>query len=190
MVHPKSSKTNKKILLPGLLVVLVIGALFTWNMTRDSKTTPVTVKTVDTVNLDPPTEEEKQQAVEHKKELEDTQAGSSSKTTTVGPSPTTTVRSSADVNISYLSASSSGVEAGGYISNLVEAGGTCILTLTKGDQTVTSTSTGIIDVNKTTCPQISIPSSKLNNSGQWAAVLSYNSSKASGSSKTQQVNLP
>lgn len=88
-------------------------------------------------------------------------------------------------NVIMVSATAS--EARGYISNVLEEGGTCTATYVKGDSKVIGTSIGFIDVNKTTCAPVSVSGLS---PGEWTAVLSYKSSTASGSSGAQTVSVP
>ncbi|MCA9334362.1 hypothetical protein KC963_04915 [Candidatus Saccharibacteria bacterium] len=171
----KSQNNRKKILVVALVAlgVVAIGVSVFAGVkyfSKDKEPLPV-----GGVNYDPPTDAEKKEAEEHKKELEE-QTGS---TSTTSPSATT------DVIITYLSVG----ETRGYAASVVESGGTCTLTLTKESSVVTATSSAIDDVNKSTCAPIRVDSSRLS-SGTWNAVLSYSSSTASGSSATQKLEVP
>jgi uncharacterized protein YxeA len=164
---------TKKRTVITLLVVLLIagGGYFAWHQNHKPK--PLGV---GEVNYGGPTEAEKKEAEDHKKQLEKDQHNSQS---------SGNAAQNATVVITYLSSS----EARGYITNVLEDGGTCTITLTKGSSKVTASSTGIMDVNKTTCGPMSISPGQLT-SGDWTAVLSYTSSKANGSSAPQKLSVP
>lgn len=128
------------------------------------------------INYGPATKAEKKETEEHKKNLEK-QVGSNDSTT-----KSEVPEGKANVVVTYVSST----ESRGYVSNVFEDGGTCTITYTKGSQKVTGSSEGIMDVNKTTCPTITVP---VLSSGDWTAVLSYSSPKISGSSAPQTVKV-
>lgn len=163
------SRTKKILLLVVLAVVVGAVGYGIWYKVADH---PKPVGAGE-INYGPPTKTEKKETEQHKKDLESQQSSSDSQT------------GQATVVITYLSTT----EARGYVSGVFEDGGTCTLTLTKGTTKVSGTSTGISDVNKTTCGPISIQSGQLT-SGDWNAVLSYKSDTASGSSTTQSLRVP
>jgi hypothetical protein len=130
------------------------------------------------VNYGPPTKEEIKETEQHKQELE-------KKLGTGNTPPPPSTSKQANVIVTYASVS----ETRGYVGNVFEDGGTCTATFTKGSVKVSGTSSGITDVNKTTCPAIAIDPSKLS-SGDWTVVLSYSSSTASGTSESKTVSVP
>ena len=67
--------------------------------------------------------------------------------------------------------------AGGYV-DAVLAGGTCTLTATKGEVSLTGTSTATADASTTSCGTVSISGAALT-PGTWTAVLSYSSAAGS-----------
>jgi len=81
-----------------------------------------------------------------------------------------------------------GVEVGGY-ADLVESGGTCTLTLTKGGVTASASRPASADVSTTSCGALSVPGSELS-SGTWEAVLTYESPGAAGTSAPVEVEVP
>lgn len=130
------------------------------------------------VNLDPPTEEEKQQAQNRKDEIvTQSESQSSPPVSPDGKKQVTPVITSADENA---------VRA--YIPGIIEDGGTCTATLAKsGSQTVTVSSEGVANVSQTVCaPSIS---DKNLSSGQWSVVLSYSSSKSGGKSAAYPLEI-
>lgn len=134
------------------------------------------------VNYGPPSDAEKKETEQFKKDLE-------KKTTTQSsPSNSSSASKQANVTMSYANYESNQVSSAGFVNNVFEDGGVCTLTLSKGSTKITGTSTGLQDVNKTTCSPINIDRSKLG-PGEWSAVLSYSSSSASGSSPARIVNV-
>jgi hypothetical protein len=84
---------------------------------------------------------------------------------------------------------SSAVEEGSFVQGVVESGGTCTLTLTKGDTVVTESAPAEPDATTTSCGGISVQGSRLS-SGTWSAVVSYESATTSGSSDATEVAVP
>jgi len=173
-----------------VLVVLVAGSIvyiFNRNSKKDNKTvTSDNPISIDSTNYNPPTKEEKQETEQFKKEQEAKQnANIDSQQVT----SSTQKSGIAIVAISNLQSTSQAATASGFVSNVFEDGGNCTLTLTLGNQKITGTSKGIADVNKTTCPEIYIPRGSIPQSGQWTAVLSYTSSKISGTSDRKTIEI-
>ena len=81
------------------------------------------------------------------------------------------------------------MEAGGYLSPVVETGGTCTLALTKDGRTVTATSPAQADASTTSCGNLAVPRAKLR-PGSWTAVLRYASKTTTGSSDPSPVVVP
>jgi hypothetical protein len=82
-----------------------------------------------------------------------------------------------------------GVEVSGYVSGVVEAGGTCTLALSRGSTTRTAQGSGDSDASTTTCGTLQIPGTDLS-AGEWTAVLTYASATSSGSSVGAPVQVP
>src|SRR3990167_7976609 len=155
--------TRRNMLLVALVLVLAVGgSAFAYTRLVDeesSATTGGAGSQPGYVNLDPPTEEEKQESEAHKQSLANDQ-GASTPTTPSGKKQVTPV---------ITSASRSEVNA--YVSGVFEDGGTCTATATKDSQTITKDSTGFTNVSYTSCPpiQMSLPA------GTWSVVVSYSS---------------
>ena len=75
-----------------------------------------------------------------------------------------------------------------YVPGVFEEGGSCTATLTKGNKTVTKTSTGFQNVSYTSCAPINI-SGQLTERGTWSLVLSYNSTTAEGKSAAASLEV-
>lgn len=82
------------------------------------------------------------------------------------------------------------VDAGGYVSSVVEDGGDCTLTLTRDGDEVSVSVPGVADASTTQCGGLSVAGSELG-SGTWSAVLDYQPVDApSGSSAPVEVIVP
>lgn len=103
--------------------------------------------------------------------------------------PHSTVAGRADVSLTYVTfdQASRTVQASGFVAGLIEDGGTCTLTLTKGSDVVTATSKGTADATTTSCGLLQTPTGVA--AGTWTAVLAYSSARATGHSSAQEVTV-
>lgn len=178
----KTKRTSKKRLIVVVLVLFSIltSGLYWYYVVREEN--PKNPSTEEAVKYAPPTKQEIEETERFKQDL----GSQDEKSNSTSSNPSNPV----SVTISYVAPTSVGIEAGGYISNILENDGTCTLTLTRGSYSVSATSTGIVDVNKTTCPQIRISNDKIPERGEWSAVLGYSSGKNKGFSDSQKVVIP
>lgn len=79
------------------------------------------------------------------------------------------------------------VQANGFAAGVLEDGGTCTLTLTRGDDEVTATSTGTADASTTSCGLLETEPGLA--AGTWDAVLTYESDAAEGRSQSVEVSV-
>jgi hypothetical protein len=78
--------------------------------------------------------------------------------------------------MTFVSSDATGqVTAGGFVSGVIETGGTCTLSLTRGSAVVTDQTAATPDSSTTQCGDLSIAAAKLT-AGTWEATLSYSSS--------------
>jgi hypothetical protein len=84
--------------------------------------------------------------------------------------------------------SSEAVEASGFVSGVVEDGGTCRVTLTRGGETAVAEAPGLADATTTVCPGVSLGGNL--SAGTWTAVLSYESGTSTGTSTPLEVEVP
>jgi hypothetical protein len=82
------------------------------------------------------------------------------------------------------------VDAGGYVSSVVEDGGECTLALTRGSEEVRVSAPGVADASTTQCGGLSVDGGQLG-PGTWSVVLEYQPVDApSGVSAPLEVTLP
>jgi hypothetical protein len=93
-----------------------------------------------------------------------------------------------DVVLSYLHWDGDAVLAGGYVSPVIEDGGTCTLELTQGGATASASSTASADATTTTCAELSVSGDELS-PGEWSGVLRYSSDTTSGVSDAVAVEV-
>jgi hypothetical protein len=85
--------------------------------------------------------------------------------------------------------STAAVEVNGYVPGLVEGGGTCRLTLTRGADPVTDENEAEPDASTINCGLLEVAGADLA-AGSWQAVLSYESPTSSGASAPVPVEVP
>jgi len=109
----------------------------------------------------------------------------------VTDAPTTAGKGRADVAVSYAAwdATSSSVEVDAYVGALVEDGGTCRLTLTKGPVTRTVSGAASADATTTICDPLSVAGAQLS-TGTWRVVVAYRSASSSGTAAPVEVVVP
>jgi hypothetical protein len=122
-------------------------------------------------------------------------AATSSAPYTIKPEPTEVATDSpveqtggkVDVALTFagFDGSTGTVQANGFVAGVLEDGGTCTLTLTKGSENVTATSTGAADASTTSCGLLETSAGIA--AGTWHAVLSYSSDDAHGTSQSTEV---
>lgn len=86
-------------------------------------------------------------------------------------------------------APSASVQVNAFVGGLVEDGGTCTLTLSRGADTRTAAVPGSADAATTICAPMTVPADQLG-SGTWQARVTYSSATAMGASEPVEVSVP
>ena len=81
------------------------------------------------------------------------------------------------------------VRGSGYVSPVVESGGTCTLELSRDGRTVAVSGPAEPDATTTVCGDLVVPAAEVG-PGEWRAVLRYRSSGTSGASESLVVEVP
>jgi hypothetical protein len=172
--------SRRYLLLSAAGIVILGSAALAWHKSSAKPTTPDNNTSSGTshlsptssgskVNLNPPTAAQSADGQSHKDAI--VQKDDQLKNGANQNSQATVVISEAN-----------NMEVRGYISGVLEDNGICTATAAKpGQQTVTVTSTGFMNVSYTQCAPISWGSTALA-SGQWTITLSYKSSATKASS--------
>ncbi|WP_299952285.1 hypothetical protein [uncultured Modestobacter sp.] len=115
------------------------------------------------------------------------------------PAPGSTIATDAPVPtgaaatavLAYLdwNADADGVEAAGYVSGVIEDGGSCTLVLTRDGVSVTAELSGMADASTTVCGGFTVPAAQLS-PGTWNGVLQYSSGSADVASPAQTLVVP
>lgn len=158
------------------LVVILVGGVLGYAAFKDTPPAATTSSSGSqentSVNLGPPSEAEKRETEAYKRSLADEPTNTPPSSAT-GKNQVAPIITSGDS--SYLRA---------YINGIVEDGGTCSATFTKGSETVTRTAAGFVDVSKTVC----VVSTNLS-AGNWSVILSYSSSQSEGKSQPYSLEI-
>lgn len=185
MKRTRTSKllNSKKIKLVTIIALFVLLGSVAWvlnspnQQNTTSTDTPTEKTSIDQMpssispNLDPPTNKEKQQTEDYKKALAETN-NTSTNTTPSGKKLVYPVITSANHE-----------EVRAYVSGVIEDGGTCTATATKGSQVKTASSLGAGDASYTGCGPISLSLP----SGTWSVVVRYSSASYEGKSQAFEV---
>jgi hypothetical protein len=178
MISQNKSSLNSKRNLLALVVILLLvagGAYYLLVLKDDGSNSDVATEKID---LSPPTEAEIAETEQHKQNL----AQKDSET------PDSQNQNVIPV-IGFLhQAENKNVEANGYISGVMEEGGTCTLTLTKDGTKVSESRKSLNDAQSTICGLIVIPREKLS-TGEWKATITYSTSKYQGTSEERSVQV-
>lgn len=175
---------HRKISVIALAVALftLAGVLIYQRMTHNTERPTASSSDSETINLNPPTEQEKQDAEDNKQRLIQDES-------TPLPRPSDGSKQTVSPVLGFLrQAADKSIEANGYITEVVEANGICTLTLEKGGVKVTQEKQALPDAQSTICGLIKIDRNRLS-PGEWKGYLSYSSSKYQGTSTETIVRV-
>jgi hypothetical protein len=110
-------------------------------------------------------------------------------TATDEPAPTAGGKVNVVITQAGWGTSGTAAEVSGFVSGVIEDGGTCRVTMTHDGETVTAEREGLADATTTACGVIEIGDPDMA-SGWWDAVLSYESPTSSGESEPVAVLVP
>lgn len=168
-----------------LLCLLLVGVTLKLTHKADSNANKLAAPTKNqaaqpagTTNYNPPTNQDIQEAEQHKKEL----ANSTQETQNTGIK-------NVKPTITYAAQSGSQIEVNAFVPGVIEEGGTCTLKLIKGTKTITKQTLGVRNATTTSCPAFNFERSEFSESGTWVATVSYASKIASGSSDISNLEI-
>lgn len=184
---------NKRILIPIILAVLVLGFGLIYFVTDGFSGSEASQETGSgqqgDINYNPPTEEELQDVERRKDEIVSENTGND---TTTDSSSGSKRSVSPFISVAQQfndSQYGNRVEVRAYITGIIESGGKCNVEFTKGSQKVTWKVDATPDANSTNCDVIMVPRSEFPSAGTWNTVVKYNSSKAAGTSDSVKVKV-
>jgi hypothetical protein len=138
----------------------------------------------DGVNYSPPTEQEVEDSQNAKKDNsyqeEDTSKGVPSNQ-----------KKNVSVGIAFAGYDKDEkvIDVRAFTPNAIESDGTCTATFTQGTKTVSQSSKAFIDSSSSQCEPILIPENRFETKGTWKLVVTYVSSKSSGTSPSMNVEV-
>lgn len=157
----------------SLMILEISGVI---NLRKDSSSSEDSVKPVNTINYDPPTEEEKTAGDKQKQEIIQKENEEEPKTTL----------KSANVIIVDASQYSDEIEVRAFASNVLE-NGTCNYSFSlAGQTTITKETTAYADASTTPCITLTVPRAVFAVSGEWQLTVAFSSANYKGSA-TQKV---
>lgn len=180
----KLTKMNKKYIIALLfLAVAILGA---WglkhNYTRQDN--PVPSASQEYINLEPPTEEEKEAGNNVEVKQDSNQPSGDTKN-----NPETTSPSSASVTIIDASVYGDQVEVRAFVSKVV-AEGTCTYTFSSPGKTFTKSNPAEPDATTTNCTTLNFSKSELSDSTDWTVKVKYeNTQKTISGVNESRLNL-
>lgn len=180
-----SNKYSKKALISGLVAALIVAGLagfYIYDKNDSQATQEALPSGTEKIDLSPPTEEDKADAERNKDRIAAEEEATTSEPATGDKAPVTPV-------LGFVQqADNKNVEANGYISETIESGGTCTLTLEMNGVTVSQSKEALPDAQSTVCGLLTIDRSRLS-AGEWKVRLSYSSDKYQGTSAERAVKL-
>lgn len=184
---PNRKNLNKKLITAVILAavfLLVVGGIVAkdrYYNQEDRDGTSSSTEGLEGVDLSPPSKEEQQAIDQHKSEVEKQQQHDS-QTSEGGIKTVTPIIT----NAGFYNGQ---VEVRGYISGIYEEGGTCSVTISKGDSKLTKSGKSTKGATTTDCPVITFSRSELSGQGTWTAAISYSSTAAKGTSEPRNFEV-
>lgn len=184
----KQKQHNKQLVIISMAIAVLIASLGTvWFVRRGTNgsvtmTPPQSSPYPDDqpINLDPPTEQDLQEAEQQKETIAKEQETATSTNNPAGKvTPVITFAGQYEQNI----------EAAARVTGVFEDNGTCTFSFTKGTHAVSRESKGFTNVSDTLCTPITIPHGEFPEGGEWNLSVSYLSSSSSGTSSTTNVTV-
>lgn len=175
----KQNVSRKKTLLIAIVCIAIVGiGTFFLVSSRNNSDTGDT-RPVNSVDYSGPTKEE-QKAGDEQKAINEKEEEAIKN----NPTPT-----NANIFIVDASQYDDTIEVRAYISNILEDGGTCTATFTRGETSFTKTSTAFKDATTTQCGNMTIPRSDFSSAGDWRVTVSYASSSMTGQSSPKTMAI-
>jgi hypothetical protein len=182
-LYPKKALVILAVLILTGFLVLVLEKTGVINLyERNTNNLPEAQQ--DAINYGPATEEEKNAAEDNKQRLTIEQQQNQ----TQPQQPTGDQKISVTPVFGYIEISESQINSNGFITTMIEEGGTCTLTLKKDGVTKQTSNTSLADAQSTVCGLMQISTDGLS-IGNWTATISYSSDKYEGVSEERLVKV-
>lgn len=183
----KSSKKLFTIIAASVVAVLALGYFGYAYTTKDAwpfaaEASDSSATSEDGINYNPPTDQEKQDSQDGKK-------NSASQDEANNPSNTSSKEVSIGIAYAGYDAEEGMIDIRAFTTDVVEGTGTCTATLTKDGQTVTRASKAFVDSSSSQCEPILINPTDFPSSGTWSLTVTYKSDTSTGVSTPMQVEV-
>lgn len=177
----RTSTHKRRLLLWGTLLFLLVGsfAVYKLQFTKPANNgnDAVPEAAAEKINLDPPTEEDKERVDSHKEELVRQQE--SQQTNSGSVKPVITDAGQYDQEI----------EVRAFVPGIFESGGNCVVAFTKGSQNVSKQVPAVSEATTTRCSKLSVPRSEFPSTGTWSVTVAYKSVANSGTSDSKTLEV-
>ncbi len=171
------------LLLASILFMLEKTAII--NLYERPRDTDTSASTGNPIGYGPPTAEDLEAVEKNKDRLIDEQEraqNQNSQTLQTGD------RIKVTPMIGYIESDTRGVRANGFISTMIEEGGTCTFTLSRQGTAVEASHESLADAQSTVCGLMEIGMSRLS-PGNWTATISYSSDRYAGVSEEKMITV-
>lgn len=177
-------RKNKKWLVAVAVALLVVGAFIIWKKTSSNnsvpKSTEDTAEKKDTINYDPPSEQDKEDVNNTKERLGEEQSSA--------PTPSTNGKKNASPVVTSAFDDGTNIQVMGFVGGVVENNGQCTYVFTKDSSKVSKTTTAQADASTSRCSTLAFPRAELT-AGSWSVIMNYTSPSAQGSSNTLNLEV-
>lgn len=183
-ITPKKN-TKTIVIAAALAVLLVAGAAFAYRQYSDSTNSVARDKSGTSLER---SQEELNESENILNNPKDAKQQTGSDTVNEPAVDSATGKRTVNVVLTSTGADNGQVDASGFVSNLVEEGGTCTYTFTQTQRTVKKSSGTSVNPTSTTCQTVRFSENELG-TGEWKVVIQYNSSSASGTSNEGTLEI-
>ena len=178
----KINKPNNKKLIIGTVLILAVallsaGLIYAVNTGFFSRETPV--GDGDSINYNPPTQEEIDASQDGKKNLD---KNGDKNDQEVEPGEKRPV----GVGIAFADFDNGNLEIRAFTNSIIEGTGTCTATVTKGSEVISEKAEAFVDASSSQCRPILIDEDRLS-SGTWEIKVTFSSPDAERTSQTITV---
>lgn len=173
----KKASKNKKVLFLALLALLVVG-VGGFVYYRETLSNKEVIDNINRVDYGPPTEEEQKAGDAIKEELDEDEQQE--------PAPSDQ-KQNATVVITDVGQYGDKIEVRAFTEHYED--GTCTVIFTKGSESFSVDTPAYRDATTTTCTNPNIDRSRFASSGVWKVQITYESSKALGSSEVKEITI-
>lgn len=184
IIKPRRNKRPLYVALSIILVLLLSSLAYSYQnnlLIFSGKGSPAPS---DTINLDPPTDEEKQAGDDRKKEIINEETSEEAQVQLDDSQD----KQKVDVVIVDAGQYDNDIEVRAFIPDHIQKG-TCTTTFKKGVQSVTKEAPAVPDARTTICTNPEFTRSDFPSSGEWTVTVSYASQDAAGQSETRKVTI-